>query len=257
MPRIKVLMRPATSCVLVAAIMGHHLLESNSAEYKVINEYDSKRTERLLELGLISPLYTCMPFGCRGEYVSLLYYAVNQMWEDGITLCILYGGDPLAAGAHHDRPETARACAERYAHRGYNNDDDSAYAQYMLALVGGRPVDAPLVAGQGMTALMYAAERGHAYVLQLLLQRYAADVHLRNPFFCDANALYYAMRRVDGTLRHMLSYSARDTDADTNDAELDPCLTILVGPLDPIEYQDRFRYAINAIRRHARAILHR
>jgi hypothetical protein len=228
------------------------MLEIDSEEYKVINEYDSKRTERLLKLGRISPLYTSVPFGRRGEYVSLLYFAVNQMWDDGIALCILYGGDPLAAGAHHDRPETARACAERYAHRGHNDDDDDgAYAQYMLALVGGRPVDAPLVAGQGMTALMYAADRGHAYVLQLLLQRYGADVRLRNPFLCNANALFYAMRRVESGLRHMLSYtySARFRDAE----ELDPCLAILVGPLDPIEYQHQFRCTIHAIQRHAHA----
>ncbi len=166
MPRIKVLMRPATSCVLVAAIlMGHHLLESDSAEYKVINAHDSKRTERLLELGRISQLYTCMPFGCRGEsQVSLLYFAVIHRWGDGVALCILFGGDPLAAEAHCPE-KTARACAEKKVHRWQldvdleGHEDEIEHDQYMLALVGGRPVDVPLVSDSGVTALMYAAEQ--------------------------------------------------------------------------------------------------
>jgi hypothetical protein len=36
--------------------------------------------------------------------------------------------------------------------------------------------------------------------------------------------------------------------------QLDPCLAILVGPLDPVEYQDRFGYAMFDIQRYARAM---
>jgi hypothetical protein len=95
---------------------------------------------------------------------------------------------------------------------------------------------------------MYAAEHGHAYALELLLQRYGANVRLRNPPITGANALYFAMRRVNDSLkrRYQRSFGASSRD-------LDPCLAILVGPLDPVQYQDRFGYAMFDIQRYARA----
>ena len=201
----------------------------------------------MLELRRISPLHTFIGYGDSGACDSLLYYAVDYKWEEGVALFMLYGGDPATHELH--RRKTALEYALENAERGANNSDyDGAQGPYVLALLGRWPVDAPLIAGQGVTALMYASEHGHAYALQLLLQRYGANVHLRDPM-TGANALFYAMRRVEAALRRRHE-RYNHTEAQP-ELPLDAALAILVGPLDPVQYQSRFPFAMANIRRHA------
>ena len=228
--------------------MGYHLLDYGSEENEALRVMDSKLTARLLEMGRISPLLTFVPHGGDGACDSLLYYAITYEWDEGVALFMLYGGNPAEREPH--RPKTALAHARENAEGGSR---DITNGRYVLALLGEWPVDKHIIESQGLTALMYAAEHGYAYALQLLLQRYGANVQLRDSIN-GANALYYAMQRIETNFNIVLRRGGRSFDDDDGKAELDPSLAILIGQLDPVKYESRFRYAMETIRRHARVM---
>ena len=167
--------------------MGH-VLECGTAEYKTLRDLDAKGTERLLQLRLISPLNTFMGRG--STYDSLLYYAIDYGWHEGIAMLMWYGADA-------DEPERCREMTPlEYASslaRPHNRElAQMIDSRYVLALLGARRVNAPLYNISGETALMHAAENNHMYAVLLLVERYGARFDI-----CDnwgVNALCYAMR---------------------------------------------------------------
>lgn len=199
------------------------MLAYGSEEYQTLRALDAKGTERLLQLGRISPLHTFMGRGSDGFCESLLYYATECEWHNGIALFVWYGGDPSAPEPY--RNKTALECV--YDSRNLVDE------RYALALFGQWPVDKPILEASGVTALMHAAERNHVYAIRLLLWRLGADPDVRDTN--DRNAIYYAMRRVDERLRR--NYARFSGIRDKEDEPLDPALEELIGPLDPVEYK--------------------
>ena len=70
--------------------MGH-VLEYGTAEYKTLRDLDAKGTERLLQVRLINQLNTFI--GRDSKYDSLLYYAIDYGWHEGIAMLMCHGAD--------------------------------------------------------------------------------------------------------------------------------------------------------------------
>jgi hypothetical protein len=223
------------------------LLTFGTDIYQIIREFDAPRTAWLLERGDIHPTRTLLAFGSHGRGDSLLYYAVQHSWYDGIALLMRpeYGGDPSAPEPYR-RDQTPLAVAQENLARARHHtsaSEESVDACYVLLLLGNWPVCQPLDPHRtDLTVLMHAAMRNHPYVIRSLLR----NTLVVDPHVCDSlghNALWYAMRRVDHRMR---ARHVRSRDDPNNEVEeADASLVALAGALDPTPSDARqFPFAI-------------
>jgi hypothetical protein len=222
------------------------LVKYRTPEYLTLDARDAVGTERLLKLGIIDARTTLLEY-YGGDHptkvdVSLLYFATQQFWSDGVALFLQHGADPLQA-----RPEDLRYASPL-----------PDFFLYLLALLGQHPVNSPLSDPNrppidqtpAPTALMYAAKENKTYAVRFLVEHRGADPRLRDSFGHDA--LYYAMEQIERWLEQRVQLCARGSWCPASEKTLlayeENIYAALVGPSDPVQYEDEFPRTVARMR---------
>jgi hypothetical protein len=221
------------------------LVKYNTPEYTTLNVRDAVGTERLLKLGIIDARTTLLEYYGGGHptmvHVSLLYFATQEFWSDGIALFLQHGADPSQA-----RPEELKYGAPF-----------PDFFLYLLALLDQHPINTPLsdpnyppIDQTAPTALIYAAKENKTYAVRFLVEHRGADPRLRDSFGRDA--LYYAMEQIERQLYRRAVLSACEAWQPLyEEAQLayeENIFAALVGPSDPVQYEEMFPRTVARLR---------
>jgi hypothetical protein len=223
------------------------LAECESHEHNTLQFKNAVGTARLLAGGTIDARTTLI--GYDDDDVSLLYYATQEVWGDGVALFLEHGADPAQV-----RPEDWPI-----------ESPLPDYVLYLLALLGRHPVDSPLkdlefpqtddqtqTPPAPPTALIFAAKRKEGYAVWFLVKRLGA-----NPCLCfeGHDALYYAMEQIERWLDRRAQRSARDAWHPVDEEKLvafeDNIYAALAGPTDPVRYAAKFPHTVTRLRQTA------
>ena len=209
------------------------LLAYEDTAHQALRAFDAPALAQLLCQGRVHPTFTLLPRGSaegrRGN--SLLSYAVEYEWADGIALCMRHGGAPSTIEPFPVRgvESPLHGALTEPPHRGL----DAAYA---LVLLGHLPVDTRLATLKPkeeeqvmaeeaaatdrlqLTALMYAAAQNHPYAVRYLVE--CRDASKEASDLLGRNALWHAMTRVERGFERRVRRGLPYGDRDANDAPL-------------------------------------
>jgi hypothetical protein len=188
------------------------MLKHEDPAHQALRAFDAPALAQLLHDGRVHPTFTLLPRGGavpaqRGD--SLLAYAVEYEWADGIALCMQHGGAPSAPEPCPVRAVASPLHGALLAWSDRKEEADALGATYALVLLGHLPVDAPLLLpdpnnnnnhnnNHHLTALMHAAGQNHLYAVRYLLERRGASKDARDA--AGHNALWHAQARVKRSL---------------------------------------------------------